>query len=451
MDAGHDNRSLWAAADMGAAVSAMAAAYALRFGLLGGTDPMAGFGVHMLWAALFAPVFPLLYALLGVYSRPPETEAGPALGRALLGNALAVMLWIDVLFVFRAVDFSRWMALIWLLMLDLFSAARSLAARALSRGAPPIRVLVIGGGPAAEACCAHLRKDGRYLLRGVTDFGDDTEEKLRAAGAERAILVQGKDDSGLGDALRRCEEAGLRPYLLPSCGAYFGRRAYIEPLAGMGVVNLRRIALDDPGAEVVKRLGDVLGALALLLLTAPVMLAAAVGTRLTAEGSVLFAQERVGKDRKPFKMLKFRTMAADGPADGWTRRGDARRTPFGAFLRRYSLDELPQLWNVLRGEMSLVGPRPELPRYVERFRTEFPLYMVRHRVRPGMTGWAQIHGLRGDTPISERVDYDLYYIENWSPMLDLKILLMTPLHGIVNRQEPLIRRPRARRRRRRID
>jgi lipopolysaccharide/colanic/teichoic acid biosynthesis glycosyltransferase len=149
----------------------------------------------------------------------------------------------------------------------------------------------------------------------------------------------------------------------------------------------------------------------------------------------------VGQDRKPFYLLKFRSMRVNDSADtAWTRPGDPRRTRFGVFMRRWSIDELPQLFNVLRGEMSLVGPRPEIPRYVEHFKYSIPLYMVRHRVKPGLTGWAQVHGLRGDTSIPARVRYDLYYIENWSPLLDLKILLMTPFRGLANPQEEIRRK-----------
>ncbi len=202
------------------------------------------------------------------------------------------------------------------------------------------------------------------------------------------------------------------------------------------MINLRRIALDDAGAQILKRMMDVAGALALIVLTSPVMLIAAVGTRLSSPGPVIFTQERIGKDRKPFKMLKFRSMQVNSEADtAWTKPGDPRRTRFGAFMRRYSIDELPQLFNVLKGDMSLVGPRPEIPLYVDHFKYSIPLYMVRHRVRPGITGWAQVNGLRGDTSIEKRVDYDLYYIDNWSVFFDLKILLMTPFRGIVNPQE----------------
>ena len=177
----------------------------------------------------------------------------------------------------------------------------------------------------------------------------------------------------------------------------------------------------------------------MIVVCSPLMLFAAIGTKLSSPGPVLFRQERIGKDKKPFYMLKFRSMRLNDRSDSaWTQKGDPRRTPFGAFMRRYSIDELPQLFNVLRGDMSLVGPRPEIPKYVDHFKYSIPLYMVRHQVRPGITGWAQVNGLRGDTSIESRVEYDLFYIENWSLLFDIKILLMTPFKGIVNKQESLI-------------
>ena len=196
--------------------------------------------------------------------------------------------------------------------------------------------------------------------------------------------------------------------------------------------------LDDPLRSAVKRLGDILGALALLILTSPVLLLAAALTRLTSPGPVIFSQERVGRGGRIFRMYKIRSMTVGAEAKGnWTCRGDPRRTPLGAVLRRCSIDELPQLINVLRGDMSLVGPRPELPCHVDRFRRTVPRYTQRHRVRPGLTGLAQIHGLRGDTSIRQRVEYDLRYIEKWSPLLDAAILLLTPICCLVNPQEPL--------------
>jgi exopolysaccharide biosynthesis polyprenyl glycosylphosphotransferase len=154
----------------------------------------------------------------------------------------------------------------------------------------------------------------------------------------------------------------------------------------------------------------------------------AFAIRLSSPGPVLYAQERMGLDGRSFRMLKFRSMRVDAEADSgpvWAADGDTRRTRLGQLLRRFSLDELPQLWNVLRGEMSLVGPRPERPFFVQQFKTLIPQYMLRHKVKSGMTGWAQVNGLRGNTSLEKRIEYDLYYIQNWSLAMDVKILLLT--------------------------
>src|SRR5204863_173639 len=180
--------------------------------------------------------------------------------------------------------------------------------------------------------------------------------------------------------------------------------------------------------RVLKRSFDlVFGALALAL-AGPAMLAIAVALKLTSSGPVLFHQERMGVDGRRFRMLKFRTMQVDAEAKTgpiWARADDPRRTSLGSFLRRWSLDELPQFINVLRGEMSLVGPRPERPSFVEDFRRRVPGYMLRHKVKAGITGWAQINGWRGNTSIEKRIEYDLYYIERWSIGFDLTILMPT--------------------------
>jgi len=184
--------------------------------------------------------------------------------------------------------------------------------------------------------------------------------------------------------------------------------------------------------SLVKRSLDIAISGAALLVVSPVCAAIALAVRVADRGPVLYRQRRMGLDGRPFDILKFRSMVVDaeeasGPV--WSSPDDARRTPVGAFLRRWSLDELPQLWNVLRGEMSLVGPRPERPEFVREFKERFPQYMLRHRVRSGITGWAQVHGWRGNTSLSKRIEYDLYYIENWSLALDFRILWMTLRHG----------------------
>jgi exopolysaccharide biosynthesis polyprenyl glycosylphosphotransferase len=190
------------------------------------------------------------------------------------------------------------------------------------------------------------------------------------------------------------------------------------------------LVTETPGQgwnAVIKRAFDfVLSAIGLIVLS-PLLLLVALWVRLDSPGPVLYAQERMGMNGRRFRMLKFRTMRLDAESQGpgWTTADDPRRTPSGVLLRRTSLDELPQLWNVLLGHMSLVGPRPERPLYVEQFRARIPRYMLRHHVKAGITGWAQVNGMRGDTPLDQRIKYDLYYIRHWSLGFDVRIILMT--------------------------
>jgi exopolysaccharide biosynthesis polyprenyl glycosylphosphotransferase len=173
-----------------------------------------------------------------------------------------------------------------------------------------------------------------------------------------------------------------------------------------------------------------------LVVSSPVMLIAAIGVKCTSRGPVIFKQERIGLHNKPFKMYKFRTMEVQKPSveqQGWTTKDDPRVTKIGKFLRRTSIDELPQLFNILKGDMSVVGPRPERPQFVEKFKEEIPRYMVKHQVRPGLTGWAQINGYRGDTSIKRRIEYDIFYIENWTMSFDIKIMFLTLFKGFINK------------------
>lgn len=226
-------------------------------------------------------------------------------------------------------------------------------------------------------------------------------------------------------ANRECIDVKVVPDLLQ----FVTLRARIEELDGMPLINVNDVPLQGLNAAI-KRLIDVACSLAALVVLAAPMAAIALAIRLTSPGPALYRQERMGLDGRPFMTLKFRSMYEDaerhtGPV--FTRRDDPRRTPVGRVLRRFSLDELPQIWNVLRGEMSLVGPRPERPYFVRKFKENVPQYMLRHKVKAGLTGWAQVNDLRGNTSIEKRIEYDLYYIENWSVTLDLKIMWLTLL------------------------
>lgn len=233
-----------------------------------------------------------------------------------------------------------------------------------------------------------------------------------------------------------CEKAGVRTFIIPDFFDYLPARPYFDHFAGMPMINVRDIPLDVLGNRVFKRAFDIAFALLAIIVTSPVMLLIAIGVKLTSSGPVIFKQERVGLNRRSFTIYKFRSMkvSSDQIADTrWTTEHDPRRTKFGSFLRKMSLDELPQFFNVLFGHMSIVGPRPERPFFVDQFKEKIPKYMVKHHVRPGITGWAQSNGLRGDTSIAERIRYDIFYIENWSLLLDIRIIWKTFWNGLVDK------------------
>jgi len=209
----------------------------------------------------------------------------------------------------------------------------------------------------------------------------------------------------------------------------------VSTVAGLPVVNLSLTPMDGAN-RYIKAFEDKVLAALILLLISPLLALLAIGVKLSSPGPIFYRQERVTWYGKSFHMLKFRSMpvnAEDATGAVWARAGENRATPFGSFLRRTSLDELPQFWNVLRGDMSIVGPRPERPVFVEQFKDEIPGYMQKHKVKAGITGWAQIHGWRGDTDLASRIEHDLHYIENWSLWLDVKIIFMTLFKGFVNK------------------
>ena len=232
------------------------------------------------------------------------------------------------------------------------------------------------------------------------------------------------------------EKSGVHTKFIPDYNNIIPTKPYTEDLDGLPVIHVRNVPLTNSFNKFVKRTMDIAGSLILIVLFSLPMLVVSIIVKATSEGELIFKQERIGLHGKPFMMYKFRSMAVQKASDekkAWTTPDDPRVTPIGKFIRKTSLDELPQFFNVLKGDMSLVGPRPERPFFVDKFKEEIPRYMIKHQVRPGITGWAQINGYRGDTSIRLRIDCDLYYIENWSVMLDIKILLLTVIKGFINK------------------
>lgn len=313
-------------------------------------------------------------------------------------------------------------------------------------------IAVVGSG---ETAVTFAKRLGRYqragiLLRGLLPLHPTTPlpaELPQLSSLEELVQrIQRQEIDQVFLALSPAEQSSLPLlkeqfaelwvdlHIVPNLGSFRLLHTETETFEGMPIVTIVRSPLFGWN-RVLKRIMDVLGALTALLLFGPVMLLIALLVRLSSPGPVLYRQERMGLDGRNFYALKFRSMRLDAEQQTgavWAQKGDDRCTPIGGFIRRVSLDELPQLFNVLRGEMSLVGPRPERPIFIEQFKKQIPSYMLRHKVKAGITGWAQINGWRGNTSLEKRIEFDLYYIERWSVWFDIKILFFTIFKGFVD-------------------
>ena len=314
------------------------------------------------------------------------------------------------------------------------------------------RILIAGSGELAHSVIDRVRlheEFGFQVIGMVTDDADaegyrgvpivgalgDALNLVRDQKAHQLyVALPTSSHERILDVWRSVANEIVEVKVVPDLLQYLTLGAGLEDLDGVPIVNMSRIHMEG-FAAVLKRAVDMLVAAACLILFAPLFPLIALAIKITSAGPILYRQQRMGLDGRAFNILKFRSMVIDaeketGPV--WANERDARCTPIGAFLRKLSLDEIPQFWNILRGDMSLVGPRPERPYFVDEFRHRIPHYMLRHRVRAGLTGWAQVHGWRGSTSLEKRIEYDLYYIENWSLSLDLKILWMTVANGMAH-------------------
>jgi Undecaprenyl-phosphate glucose phosphotransferase len=316
-------------------------------------------------------------------------------------------------------------------------------------------ILIIGAGPLGVEFANKLeaQRDFGYAVVGFLDEDLNKGEEVlgkRVLGNclvlpslletilidEVVVALPITSHPQFGGIIDCCEKAGVRTRIIPDYYRFLPGTPHIEEFDGIPLLNVRRIRLDDPFHRSLKRAFDIAVSSTALLLTSPLMVGIAIAIKLTSPGPLVFHQNRVGLNNRPFGMLKFRSMRVDTAATAsttWTTANDPRKTKFGSFLRKTSLDELPQFFNVLFGDMSVIGPRPERPFFVEQFKEEIPKYMVKHQVKPGITGWAQVNGWRGDTSIMKRIECDIYYIENWELQFDIKIMFMTVFKGMVNR------------------
>ena len=421
-----------------------------------------GFGLIYYWGALWMlPLLLLTYYFMDVYT-PMRTRLyrreAITFTRA---HFLGVVTIYSVLFLNKDLQYSREVSLVFALAgYSLILVQRYVVRKTLrylrKNGYNQKHLLVIGAGPVGVDFARKV-KTHRDFGYNVLGFLDDDKAKQGGLVLGKPVLgnclsllthLENKEIDEVIVALPlkaydkyakivgACEESGIRVRIIPDYNRYLPGQPSIESFDGIPLLNIRKIPLDDPFFRFMKRLSDLLISIVALLVAGPLMLGIAIAIKASSPGPILFRQTRIGMGNKPFDMLKFRSMRMaddDTSETQWTTADDPRKTKLGTFLRKTSLDELPQLFNVLMGTMSVVGPRPERPFFVEQFREEIPRYMVKHQVKPGITGWAQVNGWRGDTSIEKRIECDIYYIENWDLLFDVKIFFLTFLKGLVNR------------------
>ncbi|CAI6086459.1 UDP-glucose:undecaprenyl-phosphate glucose-1-phosphate transferase [Paenibacillus sp. JJ-100] len=416
---------------------------------------------YLMWSLVYAVLAILAGILSSLYVPKRKKRFVDELWKIIQSHGIAFFMLLSLMFFFKEVNISRAYLAMYLIGNVTFTLmyryiVKLQLKRMRKKGFNRQFVLILGAGSLGKRFYDNLKSypELGYEVTGFLDdyrqwdpveqkryspiLGriDELEEFLSTHFVDEVILALPLDaHDKYSHIINVCEKAGVRTLIIPDFFDYLPARPHFDNFAGMPMINVRDIPLDITINRLMKRAFDIVFSLVAIIATSPVMLIVALGVRLTSPGPIIFKQERVGLNRRNFMMYKFRSMKAmpEGVEDtGWSTQHDPRRTAFGTFIRRTSLDELPQFFNVLLGHMSVVGPRPERPYYVNQFRDEIPKYMIKHHVRPGITGLAQSKGLRGDTSIEDRIEQDIFYIENWSLLFDIKIIWETIRNGLKN-------------------
>lgn len=425
-----------------------------------GIESKLGFVDYMLALIWIVPLFLLMYSACSLYSPKRVMGRRVEISKIVQANSLGVMLILTILFITRQEHFSRQMTFIFYIINIILGVAVRLGIHTLLRamrkqGFNQKHILLIGYSQTAKGYIDRIRANPQwgYTIVGILDDNIVSGKEYRGVKIlgrianlevilpenrldEIAITLGLSEYNKLEHIVAECEKSGVHTKFIPDYMKIIPTKPYTEDLMGLPVINIRYVPLSNTFNSFVKRCVDIFGALVGIVLFSPIMLIVAVLIKATSKGPLIYKQDRVGLHNKPFKMYKFRSMVVQKETEEkkcWTTKGDARVTSVGKFIRKTSIDELPQFFNILKGDMSLIGPRPERPFFVEKFKEEIPRYMVKHQVRPGLTGWAQVNGYRGDTSIMKRIEYDLYYIENWTLGFDIKILFLTFFKGFVNK------------------
>jgi Undecaprenyl-phosphate glucose phosphotransferase len=409
------------------------------------------------------PAYFLLYHYFELHDSFRHKSLLSEIGKIIQANTVGIVFIFLLVFFLKEVHISRMVVLLFGIINTAFSSLfrfslRKILRKMRAKGFNLKHLLIVGWNEVSAEFYDKITSNHSlgYEIVGYLDHSKayTAGRKIAYAGGfhslpillnnkeidEVVVSLDPNEFSELGYIIDECEKAGVKSTLLPFYIKYLPTRPYIDEVEGMPLINIRRVPIDNILNSFSKRLFDIVCSALALILLSPLMLLTAVGVKISSPGPIIYKQERIGKNKRPFQMYKFRSMkVSDGNSDmtTWGTKHDDRRTKFGAFIRKYSIDELPQLWNVLKGDMSLVGPRPERPYFVDKFKDEIPLYMLKHLMRPGITGWAQVNGWRGDTSIEERIKCDIYYIENWTFLFDIKILLLTVFKGFINKSEEI--------------
>lgn len=415
---------------------------------------------YMMALLFIVPCYLILYYACNLYTSKRLIGRRLEIANIIKANTIGLLILSLLIYMLKIMHFSRgvfWVFCATNLVAEII--VRNVIYYFLSKmwrsGKNQKQILMVGYSRATEEYIDRIlaNPEWGYVVRGILDdhvTAGTTYRGIKVLGRIENLMVilpENKLDEiaitlGLSEYYRleeivvMCEKSGVHTQFVPDYYNIIPTKPYTEDLQGLPVVNIRYVPLNNTFLAAIKRLVDIFGSLVAIVLFSPVMLFSCLAIKLTSPGPLIYKQTRVGLHNKPFEMYKFRSMEVqpeEKEKKAWTVRNDPRVTGYGKFMRHTSIDELPQLFNILKGDMSLVGPRPERPFFVEKFREEIPRYMVKHQVRPGLTGWAQVNGYRGDTSIRKRIDCDLYYIENWTLGLDFKILFLTFFKGFINK------------------
>lgn len=446
-----------AISDIGILFISISLAYFIRFFIFNPTPGVAYIDLHkyLQFAFIIVPINIIIYYFLNLYDSFRAKSFAKELSNIVKSNTILIAIILSILFTVKFFHLSRLvLVLFYFINIFLISLKRYLLRKILwnirTKGLNLKHIIIIGAGETASHYLDTIKKNRNYgynYCGYISDSSNFEGEKLGNYDDLLDVLLIRKPDEvicalDVNEALyieqvvSDCEKSGTKISIIPFCYKYIPSEPYIDIIGEIPLINIRRIPLDNMGNAFLKRCLDILGSIFLIVFTSPIMLFTAITIKLTSSGPVIFKQKRIGLNKQPFIMYKFRSMRINSQSDtAWSTNVDNRKTKFGSFIRKFSIDELPQFFNVLKGDMSLVGPRPELPHFVETFKDEIPLYMVKHQVKPGITGLAQVNGYRGDTSIKKRIEYDIYYIEHWNIFMDINILFKTVFKGIKNNEK----------------